>query len=70
MTKQTTENYLKLELKKKNTLLFVLVDSEVSDPTTSSKLAEKVEEIGASAILIGGSFCHRSDESIRNRQIH
>jgi phosphoglycerol geranylgeranyltransferase len=50
------ETYLKSELKKKKSaLLFVLIDSEVSDINSSIKLAKDVEKIGASAILIGGS---------------
>jgi len=49
------ENYLKSQLKKKNTLIFVLIDSEVSKNTDAVTLAKKVEKIGASAILVGGS---------------
>ena len=49
------ESYLKSELKKKKTLLFVLIDSEVSDSSSSQNLAKEVEKIGASAILVGGS---------------
>ena len=49
------ENYLKSQLKKKKSLVFVLIDSEVSNLNSSSKLAQEVEKIGASAILIGGS---------------
>lgn len=49
------ESFLKSELEKKNTLLFVLIDSEVSNLESSSKLAKDVEKIGASAILVGGS---------------
>jgi len=49
------ESFLKSELKKKNALLFVLIDSEVSNIESSSKLAKDVETIGASAILVGGS---------------
>jgi phosphoglycerol geranylgeranyltransferase len=50
------ETYLKLQLKKKKTtLLFVLIDSEISNIRTSVKLAKDVEKIGASAILVGGS---------------
>ena len=49
------ELFLKSELKKKNALLFVLIDSEVSNIESSSKLAKDVEKIGASAILVGGS---------------
>lgn len=49
------ESFLKSELKKKNALLFVLIDSEVSNLETSKKLAKDVEKIGASAILVGGS---------------
>ncbi|MDH3361248.1 MAG: geranylgeranylglyceryl/heptaprenylglyceryl phosphate synthase [Nitrosopumilus sp.] len=49
------ETFLNLELKKKNALLFVLIDSEVSNLEASRKLAKDVEKIGASAILVGGS---------------
>ena len=49
------ESFLKSELKKKNSLLFVLIDSEVSNLESSKKLAQEVEKIGASAILVGGS---------------
>jgi len=50
------ESYLKSQLKKKKTaLLFILIDSEVSDIESSIKLAKDVEKIGASAILVGGS---------------
>ena len=49
------ELFLKSELKKKNALLFVLIDSEVSKLESSRKLAQDVEKIGVSAILIGGS---------------
>ena len=55
MTGNKVESFLKSELKKKNALLFVLIDSEVSHLETSSKLAKDVEKIGASAILVGGS---------------
>ncbi len=55
MTGNKVESFLKSELKKKNTLLFVLIDSEVSNLEASSKLAKDVEKIGASAILVGGS---------------
>jgi len=49
------ELFLKSELKKKHALLFVLIDSEVSKLESSRKLAQDVEKIGASAILVGGS---------------
>ena len=55
MTGSKVESFLKSELKKKNALLFVLIDSEVSNLETSKKLAKDVEKIGASAILVGGS---------------
>lgn len=55
MTRNKIELFLKSELKKKNALLFVLIDSEVSQLEVSSKLAKDVEKIGASAILVGGS---------------
>jgi len=51
-----TENYLISQLKKKKTaLLFVLIDSEVSNNESSINIAKQVEKIGASAILVGGS---------------
>ncbi len=49
------ESFLKSELKKKKALLFVLIDSEVSNLEAPNKLARDVEKIGASAILVGGS---------------
>jgi phosphoglycerol geranylgeranyltransferase len=55
MTGNKVESFLKSELKKKNALLFVLIDSEVSNLNSSQKLAKDVEKIGASAILVGGS---------------
>ena len=55
MAGNKVESFLKSELKKKNALLFVLIDSEVSNLEASSKLAKDVEKIGASAILVGGS---------------
>lgn len=55
MTRKKVENFLKSELKKKRALLFVLIDSEVSNLESSKKLAQDVEKIGASAILVGGS---------------
>ena len=55
MAGNKVESYLKSELKQKNALLFVLIDSEVSNLQSSKKLAKEVEKIGASAILVGGS---------------
>lgn len=55
MTGNKVESFLKSELKKKKTLLFVLIDSEVSNLEASAKLAKDVEKIGASSILVGGS---------------
>ena len=55
MTGNKVELFLKSELKKKNALLFVLIDSEVSKLESSRRLAQDVEKIGASAILVGGS---------------
>lgn len=55
MIKNKVESYLKSELKKKKALLFVLIDSEVSNIDAAAKLAKDVEKIGASAILVGGS---------------
>ena len=55
MAGNKVESFLKSELKKKNALLFILIDSEVSNLESSKKLAIEVEKIGASAILVGGS---------------
>lgn len=55
MTKIKVESYLNSELKKKKALLFVLIDSEISNQNSSTNLAKQVEKIGASAILVGGS---------------
>jgi len=60
------ETFLKSELKKKNTLLFVLIDSEVSNLEASSRLTKDVEKIGASAILVGGST---SNDQIEMAQV-
>jgi phosphoglycerol geranylgeranyltransferase len=49
------ESYLKDTLKRKKALLFVLIDSEISEVKSAVKLAKEVEKIGASAILVGGS---------------
>lgn len=49
------ENYLKNEKKKKNTLIFALIDSEDSNIKNSVNLAKQAEKTGASAILVGGS---------------
>jgi phosphoglycerol geranylgeranyltransferase len=48
------EENLKSQLKKKPAL-FVLIDSEVSNINSATKLAKEVEKLGASAILVGGS---------------
>ena len=55
MARNKVESFLKSKLKRKNALLFVLIDSEVSNLESSKKLAKDVEKIGASAILVGGS---------------
>ena len=55
MTKGKVESFLRSELRGKNTLLFALIDSEESDPGSSSKLARDAERMGASAVLVGGS---------------
>ncbi len=55
MPKNGVEKYLNSQLKKKKALILVLIDSEVSNIKASVKLANEVEKIGASAILVGGS---------------
>lgn len=52
---KSVESYLKTTLKKKKALLFVLIDSEISEIKSTVKLAKDVEKIGAAAILVGGS---------------
>lgn len=52
---EKVESFLKSELKKKTTLLFVLIDSEVSNLEASAQLAKDAEKAGASSILVGGS---------------
>ena len=47
------EDYIQSEIKKYGTLCFPLIDSESS--LDASSIAKKVERIGASAILVGGS---------------
>src|SRR5574338_884680 len=49
------KSYLNTTRKKKKALLFVLIDSEISEIKSTIKLAKQVEKIGASAILVGGS---------------
>ena len=43
------------ERSEKGTLLFALIDSEVSDESAASESARRAESAGASAILVGGS---------------
>ena len=47
------EQYLRDEIKKHHTICLPLIDSENS--TDAASIAKKVEEMGASAILVGGS---------------
>jgi phosphoglycerol geranylgeranyltransferase len=47
------EQYLKGEIKKHGTICLPLIDSENS--TDAASIAKKVEEMGASAVLVGGS---------------
>jgi phosphoglycerol geranylgeranyltransferase len=47
------EQYLKGEVKKHGTICLPLIDSENS--TDAASIARKVEEMGASAVLVGGS---------------
>src|SRR5437016_4882952 len=49
------ERYLKATLKRKKALLFVLIDSEISEIKSAARLGKEVERLGASAILVGGS---------------
>ena len=49
------EAYLNAQIKKKSALLFILIDSEISNVNLATKLAKQVEKLGASAILVGGS---------------
>ncbi|MBA3750458.1 MAG: geranylgeranylglyceryl/heptaprenylglyceryl phosphate synthase, partial [Nitrosopumilus sp.] len=47
------ENYINEELKKHKKICFALIDSENINDV--SHIAKKVESLGASAILVGGS---------------
>jgi len=49
------KNELKKQLKLKKTIIFVLIDSENIDIKLAIDLAKKSENIGVSAILVGGS---------------
>lgn len=49
------EQYLKSKLKDRHTLLFILIDSEVSKASEASKIAKNADKVGAAAILVGGS---------------
>jgi phosphoglycerol geranylgeranyltransferase len=50
---QSTEKYILNQIKKQKTLCFPLIDSESTSKTI--ELAKKLEQLGASAILVGGS---------------
>lgn len=50
---RSTEKYILNEIKKQKTLCFPLIDSENTSKTM--ELAKKLEQFGASAILVGGS---------------
>ncbi len=59
MEQKPVEAYIRGEIKKHRTLCFPLIDSgSESDPDSNSKaslVAKKLESLGASAILVGGS---------------
>lgn len=59
---ETVEQYLHAQLKKKGTLLFALVDSEISGAADSSRMATLMEGAGVSAILVGGSSATNQTE--------
>ena len=64
------EGFLKSELERKGTLLFTLIDSEVSNATESTSLARDMEAAGASAILVGGSsITNQMEMSLVTREI-
>src|SRR3990170_8821282 len=50
---RSIEKYILDEIKKQKTLCFPLIDSENTSKTI--ELAKKLEQLGASAILVGGS---------------
>lgn len=68
MARGKVESFLKSELKKRGALVFVLIDSEVSTPESSQRLTKQVEEIGASAILVGGSSATNQIEMAKTVQ--
>ena len=53
LTAGTVEQYLANEVKRHGTVCLPLIDSENS--TDAASIAKKVEEMGASAVLVGGS---------------
>lgn len=53
LTAGKVEQYLANEVKRYGTVCFPLIDSENS--TDAASIAKKVEEMGASAVLVGGS---------------
>ena len=55
MLKGGVEARIRSELEGKKTLIFVLVDSEVSGADAAADLAARAEKRGASAVLVGGS---------------
>ena len=46
---------LLLSRRKKSPVIFVLIDSEVSNIKSSVKLAKEAEKLGAGSIMVGGS---------------
>ena len=46
---------LLISKRKKGPIIFVLIDSEVSNIKSSVKLAKDAEKLGAASILVGGS---------------
>lgn len=50
---QRVEDYIKNEIKKHHTVCFPLIDSE--NASDAAEIAQRVEKLGASAVLVGGS---------------
>ena len=57
------EEFLMMEREKKRTLLFVLIDSEDSQSDEPARIAAAVQDMGASAVLVGGSSATNSFET-------
>ena len=63
------ENLLKNK-RKKSPVVFVMIDSEVSNIKSSVKLAKDAEKLGATSILVGGSSATDQTVSYTHLRAH